>query len=521
MEKKKNKKKDKKKRNGKKGREKEAEEEAGSADDAKQDGADAVPSMAKHEETAEHQEAVEEDAVGRPEVADPPCPPAEEADLSETPPVKLKKQADSVAAKTPEARASNGPAAKVNPRTPRSKSPAKAVKSRKQPAEVTMPGKAAQAAEEDASEWQSVGTAQRKARRALKLQDPQPGSAPRPAPASGYQQQPPPPPRAAAGSNSVSAKPAARVVVPGKGSTAPSPQEARPVRSQPRAADVRAAADAAAPARGNAGAPSFADVARPGHPRAVREQPQPAAASVPDAEASSALQGKPSPGKVPGPVQLLPHITAPPAAAEGTPGISAERADTGRAAADEGAPLQFGSQPPVLAAQPRHPLPSQATAATLAPIASSRPPPQAAAPPKILAPSPPSTAPSSGLSALAKIWRPTASELSTPEHLIGPVTSRPLLADELRVGNAEADSAPPKPQVLYEGSGSAVPISAAPAVWRSGLQARSVDWSFPRNGSGTSLSSLAPPPQVGYHSLVSGSFVNIFALCMLLPHTLI
>ena len=504
-EKKKNKKKDKKKRKGKKGNEKEAEEEGGSADDAKQDETDATPSMAEHAAgAAEHQDTAEG--------VDLVAPPVERPNRVKK---QTSKQGDGGGAQTSEVLPSRQTATESARRSVRSKSPAKACGSRKGQVEVHASSKpsqvAAQAAEEEknASEWQSVGAAQRKSRRALKAQEPQPTSAPRQLPVNvsqRAQQQPPPPPppRTAVGSTTVLAKTAARAAGLGK-ATAPPPQESRPIRSQARATEAKAAADLVGHGRGT---PSFADVARPGHTRPAKEGPPPTAAAASDATQSgdataAASQGPPSPGSErPGPAELpLPATAA--AAAQGAPD-AVQQSDIARPATDEVPPLQFGSQPPAPVAQPRH-LPAPETSpSALAPISSSRGPapaaPQPQPPPDPIRAAPQSsTAPSSGLSALAKIWRPAAAEASPTGNRRDPIAAESWSGPQLHEGNAEAGSATLKAQVqpvAKEGVGSAVPISAAPAIWRSGLHARSVDWSFPRNGSGTSLSSLAPQKQV-------------------------
>ncbi|BDA43432.1 probable serine/threonine-protein phosphatase 6 regulatory ankyrin repeat subunit [Coccomyxa sp. Obi] len=493
-EKKKNKKKDRKKRKGKKGDDKEAEEEAeGPADDPKQDEAseasDHATPPAAEPSAAEGSMAdtAEQSAVSTPILT------AKQVKLSLAQPGKNGNQAKG-GAQAVEASTISAPshpvAAKGAAQKGPPKCPAKQDRARKgapRQADAHAAGTASdKAAEEeaDASEWQSVGAAQRKARRGHKALNPQLAGAPHQAalPTTIHhkapQQQPPPPPLRGPPTVVGGTKPAQ--AAPARASVPAAAQEPRPSRHQAHAAETRAvAAVPAAQARGKVAAPSFAEVARP-------VQDRPAKATKRDAAAISSLAGTARAGSPltqrAGSADRPLHVGA--AAAQPTPPGAPQPTDMRRAAADTVAPAS--QQPASATPQQQLPVPPK-TASTVAPgtPATHQPLQAPAALPAV--PQPP-VAPGSTLSALAKTWHPAATSAAP----IGP----PGAAAERRGQSREAgvdDHGAPGVGVRREGGASAAPISAAPAVWRSSLGTHSVDWSFPRTNSGTSLSSLVPP----------------------------
>lgn len=514
-EKKKNKKKDKKKRKGKKGDQKDAEEDARSMDDIEAKQSEAAAQI-ETESAAKHNGSSVDDTAGSLVGAEPLSPVStKEVKNSNQPPGKTTKKSgpDSAQAEAAcAAHASPIPAAKGAAQGKQASKisagqKGKAVNPRPSQAS-TIDDTSAAADESGASEWQSVvGAAQRKARRPSKSHDQhQPGGEPHHAPAHGGKhrahqqpQPPPPPPRAAA-------QPASSAA--GK-TTAPA-QEARVARSQPRGAPAALVKQA----RSGAAAPLFAAVARPVHERSDGPvkvvQPQPAAPSAPGsapwgASAATAREplSKADPGAVAARAAQQGRISVTPAKGASTVTSSKE---SGYLAAGVHAPLQFGTQPiaPIVQQGPSQ-RPLRATTAAMPtsnnPATQAAPMLDAAESAVPLPGAKPSAAPSSGLSALAPTWHPLGA-------VVPPLPSSREEPSLPAAGRAErnAAAAAAAPQLPAPAAVAAavprelpasMPISTAPAGWRSGLRPHNVDWSFPRNGSGASLSSLAPSkPQV-------------------------
>lgn len=493
-EKRKNKKKDRTKRKGKKGDDKEVEEEAeGPADDPKQDEASKASDHASP--PGAEQAAAEGTGVNAAQQSgvSTPSSTAKDGKPSSAKPVKNENKTKGVETSGVGA-PSQLVAGKGTPQKESPKCPAKQDRARKGAARQadahaagTASGKAAEE-EADASEWQNVGAAQRKARRGHKALNPQPAAAPHQAAVPSTtaphhykaQRQPPPPPLRGPPTAVGGTKPAA-AAAPARAPAPAASQEPRPSRQQSRAAEARAVASVpAAQARGNGPAPSFADVARP-------VQDWPAKATKQDAPASSSLGGSAWAGspltqraaRTNGPLHFGAAPTQPP------PPEVPQSTDIWHPAADAITPAS--QQPPSAAPQQQLPVPLN-TASSVAPSgtpATCQPLPVPAALPAVTQPP---AAPGSTLSALAKTWQPAAMSVVP----IGP----PGAVAERRGQSREAAAALQDDYgtgMRREGCASAAPINAAPAVWRSSLGAHSVDWSFPRTSSGTSLSSLVPP----------------------------
>ena len=484
-EKKKNKKKDRKKRKGKKGE----EEAEGAADDPKQDQASEASDHARPPVAAEISGIGAEQSG----VSAPPST-AKQAKPSLAQPGKNGKQAKG-GAQAVEAIAASAPSHPVAPQKGPPKGSAKQDRARMgapRPADAHAASTAAdKAAEEDvvdASEWQSVGTAQRRARRGHKAPNPQPAYEPHQAVLpttndhkAAQQQPPPPPPLRGPPTGAGGTRPAAAALARAPAPVAVASQQPPPSRQQARAAGAPAVASVPAPVpQGNVPAPSFADVARP-------VQDRPAKATKRDAAASSFLIGTARAGSPLAQRAGRADGSSPVGSAAAQPTLDAPRpADMRHAAAHT---VVSASQQPASAAPKQQlpvPVPPMAASTVLSgtPATGHLLPAPAAAVPAV--PQPP-LAPGSTLSALAKTWHPTATSAAP---IVGPAAecrgqskeaAATLQGDEHGVG------------VRREGGASAAPINAAPAVWRSSLGAHSVDWSFPRTSSGTSLNSLVPP----------------------------